>query len=132
MAEFPHDASAFTQGLEYHEYCDQNGPCKQVFFESTGLQGQSTVREVELLTGNVLRSKSLPKSDFGEGITKLGNTLYQLTWQSGKAWSYAANDFDKAAKEFKVGKHLFFYSTTAITLILIDCMFFLLLCFQQN
>lgn len=101
-AEFPHDAGAFTQGLEYHENCEQNGPCKQVFFESTGLRGKSTVREVELLTGKVLRSRSLPKSDFGEGITKLDDTLYQLTWQSGKAWSYKADDFDKTPREFKV------------------------------
>ena len=102
MAEFPHDAGAFTQGLEYHENCEQGTPCKQVFFESTGLHGQSTVREVDLLTGKVLRSKSLPKADFGEGLTKLGDRLYQLTWQSGKAWSYAADDFEKSAKEFKV------------------------------
>jgi len=101
-AEFPHDASAFTQGLEYYENCEQGSPCKQVFIESTGLNGQSTVREVDILTGNVLRSRSLPKTDFGEGITRLGDTLYQLTWQSGKAWSYKADDFDEAPREFKV------------------------------
>jgi len=103
-AEFPHDPSAFTQGLEYYENCEQGGPCKQVMFESTGLHGQSAIREVELLTGKVLRSRSLPKSDFGEGVTRLGDTLYQLTWQSGKAWSYDADDFDNAPREFKVRK----------------------------
>jgi glutamine cyclotransferase len=121
-AEFPHDATAFTQGLEYYENCEQGGPCKQVFFESTGLRGESAVREVELLTGKVLRSKSLPKSDFGEGLTRFGDTLYQLTWQSGKAWSYKADDFEKSAKEFKVRNlhpplKIYYYLPTKIAII---------------
>ena len=98
MAEFPHDDAAFTQGLEYDERCQPHGPCKPIFWESTGLNGQSSVREVELTTGKVLRSKSLPKSDFGEGMTKLGKSLYQITWQTNKGWKYSVDNFDDATE----------------------------------
>ena len=102
MAEYPHDAAAFTQGLEYDERCD-GGTCKQVFWESTGLNGRSSVREVELSTGKILRSKNLPQTDFGEGLTQHKGRLYQLTWRSDRAWSYSVDNFDDA-KEMKVRK----------------------------
>lgn len=92
--EFNHDPGAFTQGLQFDERCDAKGRCKEVFWESTGLNGRSSVREVELATGKVLRVKSLPKDDFGEGLTRLGDRLYQVTWRSGKAWSYGVDDFE--------------------------------------
>jgi glutamine cyclotransferase len=99
MKEYDHDPAAFTQGLLYEEQCDDKGKaCKEVIFESTGLYGQSTIRQVDLASGKVLRSKALPKSDFGEGLTRHGDRLFQVTWKSSTLWSYAAKNFDDAKK----------------------------------
>lgn len=70
---YPHDPEAFTQGLVY-----QNG----VLYEGTGLRGKSTLRRVDLVTGQVLQSRSLPQQFFGEGVTKWDDRIIQLTWQS--------------------------------------------------
>lgn len=70
---FPHDREAFTQGLEY-----RGG----FLYESTGLRGRSTVRKVQLDTGEVLQQIHLSPSLFGEGITILNNRIIQLTWQA--------------------------------------------------
>lgn len=70
---FPHDVGAFTQGLFY---------AGGALYESTGLQGQSTVRKVRLETGEVLRKVDLPADVFGEGIAAWGNRIIALTWQS--------------------------------------------------
>ncbi|MEO7041151.1 MAG: glutaminyl-peptide cyclotransferase [Gemmatimonadaceae bacterium] len=80
-ATFPHDSSAYTQGL-----LSADG----VLFESTGLNGQSTVRRVELRTGRVLASRALAGNRFGEGLALLGGRLYQLTWKAGVAYTYDA------------------------------------------
>ncbi|PRW50773.1 glutamine cyclotransferase [Chlorella sorokiniana] len=96
VKELPHDPSAFLQGLQFDRRCDAPDKCRDVFWESTGLRGQSTLREVDLETGQVLRSKALPERDFGEGVTRLGDRLYQVTWMSGRAWSYAVGNFDDA------------------------------------
>lgn len=100
VKEFPHDSGAFTQGLQFDRLCPQgegvgSGGCRDVFWESTGLNGQSSVREVELDSGTVLRQTPLPRQDFGEGLTRLGDRLYQLTWQSPRTWSYAVSDFSQ-------------------------------------
>lgn len=76
---YPHDAQAFTQGLIYLD---------GHLYESTGLNGQSTVREDDLETGRVIREISLPAQDFGEGLTNWGNTLIQLTWKKHVAFVY--------------------------------------------
>ena len=91
VKEFDHDPRAFTQGFEVYHSKD-NGP---TFIESTGLRGRSSVREVDIATGKVLRSTDLIRTDFGEGITRLGDTLYQLTWQSPRLISYNVHDFSK-------------------------------------
>jgi glutaminyl-peptide cyclotransferase len=75
----PHDATAFTQGLEL----DASGR----MFESTGLRGRSTLREVDPWSGEVLRVVALPDEYFGEGLTLLGDRLVQLTWRAGVAES---------------------------------------------
>jgi glutamine cyclotransferase len=80
-ARFPHDPAAYTQGLV------QAG---DVLYESTGRYGHSEVRRVELRSGRVLAARALPPDRFGEGLTLLGGRLYQLTWQSGVAYSYDA------------------------------------------
>ncbi|MEO7103908.1 MAG: glutaminyl-peptide cyclotransferase [Gemmatimonadaceae bacterium] len=80
-AQFPHDSSAYTQGL-----LSADG----VLFESTGLNGQSDVRRVDLKSGKVLASRPLAASRFGEGLTLLNGVLYQLTWKAGVAYTYDA------------------------------------------
>ncbi|WGG49493.1 glutaminyl-peptide cyclotransferase [Rugamonas sp. DEMB1] len=70
---YPHDANAFTQGLFY----DQG-----VLYESTGLQGRSSVRKVRLETGEVLQQTNLSPAVFGEGITHWNKRLVGVTWQS--------------------------------------------------
>ena len=73
VASFPHDPTAFTQGLVIH---------RGHLYEGTGRYGHSAVRRVNLETGQVEHSASLPAVYFGEGITVLGERLYQLTWQN--------------------------------------------------
>ncbi|MEL7561885.1 MAG: glutaminyl-peptide cyclotransferase [Dehalogenimonas sp.] len=82
---YPHDRTAFTQGLVYF-----NG----FLYESTGLNGQSSIRKVELATGKVMQSKTLPQQYFGEGLTMWQDTLIQLTWQSGTGFVYDLETFD--------------------------------------
>jgi len=76
---YPHDPHAFTQGLIYVE---------GHLYESTGLNGRSSLRLVDLTTGNVLQKHDLPADYFGEGLTDWGSTLIQLTWISHKALVY--------------------------------------------
>jgi len=81
-----HDREAFTQGLVL-------GPDGRLF-ESTGWRGQSSVREVDPLTGSVLRSRSQPDQQFSEGLALVGDELVQLTWQAGVARRYQADTFE--------------------------------------
>jgi glutamine cyclotransferase len=78
QATRPHDPAAFTEGLEI----DGN-----VQYESTGLEGRSSLRATDLTTGAQLARIELAPQYFGEGITKAGNTLWQLTWKSGVAFA---------------------------------------------
>ncbi len=81
---YPHDIRAFTQGLVYDgEY----------LYESTGQYGSSTLRRVELETGEVLQSISLERELFGEGLALLDGKLYQLTWKSGTGFIYDKETF---------------------------------------
>ncbi len=90
VKSYPHDPKAFTQGLLFH-----NG----FLYESTGQEGESTVRKVEIETGKVLQKVDLPKDDFGEGLTLLDGKLYNLTWRTGICRVYDVNDF-KLLREF--------------------------------
>lgn len=76
---FPHDPGAFTQGLVYLD---------GVFYEGTGLRGQSTLRIVDPTTGQVLQGVRLPDEVFGEGIAILGDKIYQLSWQEQVGFVY--------------------------------------------
>ena len=71
---YPHDRTAFTQGLVF---------ANNRLYEGTGLRGRSSLREVELETGRVVRSQPLPNRLFGEGITVSQGRLVQLTWHAG-------------------------------------------------
>lgn len=70
---YPHDKDAFTQGLIFD---------RGELYESTGLQGKSSIRRVDLDTGKVLQIKDLDERYFGEGMTSWKNRLIQLTWVS--------------------------------------------------
>ena len=80
-ARFPHDPTAYTQGLLWAD---------GVLFESTGRYGHSELRRVDLRSGRVLASRRLPDNRFGEGLALLNGRLYQLTWQSGVGYTYDA------------------------------------------
>lgn len=81
---FPHDRSAFTQGLIHLD---------GVFYESTGLYEQSTLRKVAIETGEVLQKIALPDKYFGEGLVEWQKTLVQLTWTTGVAFVYDRQSF---------------------------------------
>ena len=82
---YPHDASAFTQGLLY-----ENG----VLYESTGLYVNSSLRRVELETGEILQAYAVPPQYFGEGIALFDDKVIQLTWQSKKGFVYDESSFE--------------------------------------
>jgi glutamine cyclotransferase len=79
VATLPHDPGAFTEGLFILD---------GTLYESTGIEGKSDFREVDLATGAVKRKRDLPAPYFGEGIIALKGLLYQLTWKQGKAFVY--------------------------------------------
>lgn len=81
---YPHDREAFTQGLFYH-----NG----VLYEGTGQETGSSLREVELETGKVLRQHNLDASLFGEGITLYKDRIYQVTWENKVGFVYDLETF---------------------------------------
>src|SRR5687767_8563244 len=91
VKSWPHDPGAFTQGLEFE---------KGRLYEGTGTEGKSTLREVALETGDVVRMATLPSDVFGEGITILGDRVYQLTWKSKKGFVYDLTTF-KRISEFR-------------------------------
>jgi len=76
---YPHDPHAFTQGLVFVD---------GHLYESTGINGQSSLRMVDLDTGRVLQEQPVDSKYFGEGLTAWGSTLVQLTWESHVALVY--------------------------------------------
>ena len=92
VAEYPHDTSAYTQGLEFY-----NGK----LYEGTGDFANSSLRITDYKTGKV-EKKHIMGTDkiFGEGITILKNKIYQLTWESHIVYVYDVNNIDKPIKTF--------------------------------
>ena len=84
LQNYPHDAGAFTQGLLM-----RNG----LLYESTGLVGRSSLREVELATGQVQRIHDIPAPFFAEGLALVGEQLIQLTWTNQVAFLYDRASF---------------------------------------
>lgn len=74
VGSFPHDSSAYTQGLFFH---------RGALYESTGVEGRSAVRKVRLDTGEVLAAAQLPADQFGEGSVGWGDQIISITWQEG-------------------------------------------------
>jgi len=81
---YPHDPDAFTEGLEFRD---------GFLYESTGLNGRSSIRKVKIETGEVLQNRSISRDYFGEGITFWKDDLFQLTWISKIAFVYDARTF---------------------------------------
>ena len=86
---FPHDPTSFTEGLLWHD---------GALYESTGLEGQSKLRRVDLQSGEAEKSVNLPPQLFGEGLALAGDRLYQLTWQTKVGFVYDAKTFKPLAK----------------------------------
>ena len=84
VASYPHDPAAFTQGLDWHE---------GTLYESTGINGQSSLREVDLATGEVRRRIAILSEHFGEGMTIVGDRVVLLTWRSRVGFVYGLADF---------------------------------------
>lgn len=82
---YPHDPTAFTQGLVYLE---------GFLYEGTGLNGRSSLRKVVLESGQVVQQRDLDTRFFGEGITIFNNRVLQLTWQSQTAFVYDLDTFE--------------------------------------
>lgn len=85
LASYPHDVGAFTQGLVFAD---------GVFYESTGLVGESTLRRVDPATGRVLQMTSVD-GYFAEGLALVGDELVQLTWQTQIGFVYDRATFRK-------------------------------------
>lgn len=86
VSTFPHDTSSYTQGLLIY-----NG----ALYEGTGNYGYSKLKRVDLATGKTLQEIALDKKFFGEGVTILRDTVYQLTWREKKVFVYTLKDFKK-------------------------------------
>ena len=85
IATYPHDATAFTQGLFMHE---------GALFESTGQVGQSSLRRVDLETGQVVQQVNINPPVFGEGSARIGDTIYMLSWVSQAGLVFDAESFE--------------------------------------
>ena len=85
VSSFPHDPEAFTQGLLW-----DGG----YLYESTGLNGHSSLRRVKLETGELLQNRTVDDSFFAEGLALDGGRLVQLTWKSQRALVYDRQSFE--------------------------------------
>jgi glutamine cyclotransferase len=86
---WPHDSNAFTQGLILTD---------GKLLESTGQEGRSSLRSVDLETGKVLKKVDVPVPYFAEGIALLNGKIYQLTWQHQLGFIYDAQSFEKVGE----------------------------------
>jgi len=107
---YPHDTTSFTQGLIIY---------KGRLYEGTGEYGRSKLLEVNLNNGSIAREISLDKKYFGEGITILNDTIYQLTWQNKEVLVYTLKDFKKI-KEFRINTEGWGITTDGKNLIVSD------------
>ena len=92
--EYPHDIKSFTQGLEFYN---------DTLYESTGRKGTSYIRKIDYMTGEVLQQVDLDNAYFGEGITVMGETVYQLSWQSKTGFLYDRKSLNERGR-FQYGQ----------------------------
>lgn len=83
---YPHATDAYTQGLEFY---------RDTLFESTGHYGESSLRKVDLETGEIYEKIDIPADYFAEGITILNDKIYQLTWKEGIGFIYDVDNLEK-------------------------------------
>jgi glutamine cyclotransferase len=88
---YPHNVANFTQGFEFND---------GILYESTGQQGESKVAKIDLKTGNDILKMGLDATHFGEGITIFGDLVYQITWQTGRCFTYDKKTLEPKLKEF--------------------------------
>jgi glutamine cyclotransferase len=91
VKEYPHEVTAYTQGLQYVD---------GMLYEGTGNYGTSSIRRVTLETGEVIQTRDLDQSLFGEGITVLGERIYQLTYKSQVGFVYDLKSFEEIQKVY--------------------------------
>ena len=84
VSSYPHDPKAFLQGWVWHD----GG-----FYESTGLNGESTLRRVAFPSGDVVQKIDISREYFAEGLAMVGDRLIQLTWRTKKAFIYDRESF---------------------------------------
>ncbi|MDN3585489.1 glutaminyl-peptide cyclotransferase [Pedobacter aquatilis] len=96
VSKFPHDTTAYVEGLEYHD---------GFFYEGTGEKGNSFLKKIDVKSGKTLQQVKLDTAYFGEGITVVDNKILQITWQEKTAFEYDKNTF-KLIKQlpFSVGQ----------------------------
>lgn len=87
LEEYPHDIKAFTQGLEFYK--------DDILYESTGQYGESSLRKVDLKSGEVLEKVDLQAQYFGEGLTILNEKIYQLSWRENIGFIYDLNTLEQ-------------------------------------
>ena len=93
ITEYKHDKNAYTQGLEFYN---------NQLYESTGLNGKSTLRKSDYKSGEILNIVKLDYEYFGEGLTIINDKIYQLTWKNNIGFIYDL-DFNKIGN-FDYGK----------------------------
>lgn len=86
---FPHDPESFTEGLVYH---------KGYLYESTGLNGKSFLKKIEIKSGKVIKEVKLSEEYFGEGMAILDNKIYQLTWKNQTGFIFDLPGFRQIGK----------------------------------
>jgi glutamine cyclotransferase len=89
LRTYPHDRNAFTQGLIWRD---------GTLYESTGLVGRSSLRKVDLATGDVKQQIAIAAPYFAEGLADVGNRLFQLTWQHGRVFVYDKSTFNRVGE----------------------------------
>ncbi|WP_425410439.1 glutaminyl-peptide cyclotransferase [Hyphococcus sp.] len=89
LETYPHATDAFTQGLFFDG---------DTLYESTGQYGQSSLRRVDIETGQVLQITALPPTHFGEGAALVGDDIFVLSWREGTAFRYDARTMDLEKK----------------------------------
>lgn len=97
LRRLPHARDAFTQGLLWHA---------GKIYESTGQYGRSTIRRVDLVTGDVELRTALDDAIFAEGLARVGDRFVQLSWQNGKAyvWRETESGFSREAEHDYAGE----------------------------
>jgi len=95
VREYEHDPAAYTQGLEYVDGW---------LYEGTGNYGTSSLRRVELESGEVVKIRNMEQSLFGEGITVFGERIYQLTYKSQVGFIYDKSSFEEIQKVYYQNK----------------------------